>query len=339
MSSGNIYYLIPDLFRRSFSPLAFARALRQGSVGHYLHHSLFNRPRPIGGLKVHYQHCQALREAGFPAYPLLMGKRDADFFGYDLESRRLRELGRRLGSTDIVVSTEFHPYQGLEFECGRRILFVQSWINITRRLHSRDRDKSYLDLGYDRVITCSEYVTRRVEEAMGIAATTIPNAIDLACFHPEASRRVALRVLALPRKNPQDLRRIRDQLAGSGLAFRLADGLHQRELIAEYRAADIFLATGYPEGFGLPPLEAMACGCAVVGFTGGGAGEFMRHRDTALVAPDGDTATAARLLLELRDDPALKERLRENGMAEARRYGLDGLRARLRDFYRELMDG
>ena len=43
------------------------------------------------------------------------------------------------------------------------------------------------------------------------------------------------------------------------------------------RGADVFLATGFPEGFGLPPLEAMACGCVVAGFTGMGGWDYMRQ--------------------------------------------------------------
>ena len=38
----------------------------------------------------------------------------------------------------------------------------------------------------------------------------------------------------------------------------------QGEIADFFRDADVFLAIGYPEGFALPPLEAMACGCAVV---------------------------------------------------------------------------
>jgi glycosyltransferase involved in cell wall biosynthesis len=38
----------------------------------------------------------------------------------------------------------------------------------------------------------------------------------------------------------------------------------------------VFLSFGYPEGFGLPAAEAMASGCVVVGFHGGGGREFFR---------------------------------------------------------------
>ena len=37
-----------------------------------------------------------------------------------------------------------------------------------------------------------------------------------------------------------------------------------------YQSADIFISTSWWEGFGLPPLEAMACGCAVITSKSGG---------------------------------------------------------------------
>jgi len=40
----------------------------------------------------------------------------------------------------------------------------------------------------------------------------------------------------------------------------------------------IFLSFGYPEGFGLPPAEAMACGCIVIGYHGMGGKEFFKPK-------------------------------------------------------------
>lgn len=41
-----------------------------------------------------------------------------------------------------------------------------------------------------------------------------------------------------------------------------------------YQESDIFISTSWWEGFGLPPLEAMACGCAVITSESGGVNEF-----------------------------------------------------------------
>ena len=52
-------------------------------------------------------------------------------------------------------------------------------------------------------------------------------------------------------------------------------GLHQDELAEVFGTAQIFISLSHREGLGLPPAEAMASGCYVIGFTGDGGREFM----------------------------------------------------------------
>ena len=42
--------------------------------------------------------------------------------------------------------------------------------------------------------------------------------------------------------------------------------ISQNEVIRILKDSLIFLSFGYPEGFGLPAAEAMACGCVTIGF-------------------------------------------------------------------------
>lgn len=50
-----------------------------------------------------------------------------------------------------------------------------------------------------------------------------------------------------------------------------------------YQHSDIFISTSWWEGFGLPPLEAMACGCAVITSKSGGVNEFAKDNDNCLM--------------------------------------------------------
>jgi glycosyltransferase involved in cell wall biosynthesis len=58
-------------------------------------------------------------------------------------------------------------------------------------------------------------------------------------------------------------------------------GLSSNQVAERLRGAHVFLATGFPEGCPLPPLEAMACGCLPVGFTGFGGLDYMRQAPSA----------------------------------------------------------
>lgn len=53
------------------------------------------------------------------------------------------------------------------------------------------------------------------------------------------------------------------------------DGMGEADVARLLRESAIFLSTCHDEGFGLPPLEAGASGCVVLGYTGYAAREFM----------------------------------------------------------------
>ena len=335
---GNIYYLIPDIHKPDFSFVGFYRAVRDGEFKHYWRHNVFVEHKPVGGIKVMYQHCLLLRELGYEAYPLVMGKYIGNFFGYDIEIKHIDDIGFVLSKEDVIVAPEFLPYLGLSFQNATKVVFnqSQSWRYLHNRLINEDAEKSFIDLGYDHVINCSQYLCDKLKENMGIESYLITNGIDTSRFIPMPEKRVNKRVLALSRKRPENLEKIRALLDDLDFEYHFVDGLAESELIQEYQQADIFIATGYPEGFSLPPLEAMNCGCVVVGFTGGGASEFMLHEETALVAEDGDCEGLAEQLALIHSDLALKEHIRRQGMDKAATYTLDNTKRMLKQFYEQL---
>jgi hypothetical protein len=54
------------------------------------------------------------------------------------------------------------------------------------------------------------------------------------------------------------------------------DNMSHADVARVMRESKIFLSFGYPEGFSLPPAEAMACGCIVIGYHGMGGREFFK---------------------------------------------------------------
>ena len=89
-------------------------------------------------------------------------------------------------------------------------------------------------------------------------------------------------------------------------------------LPALYRAADVFVYPSLFEGFGFPPLEAMACGCPVLCSTRGALGEVVG--DAAATADPENVVALKRQLVALAGDRLSRERLRKAGLARSRNF-------------------
>ncbi len=91
-----------------------------------------------------------------------------------------------------------------------------------------------------------------------------------------------------------------------------------RDLPGLYRAAALFAFPSLYEGFGLPPLEAMASGTPVVVAAAGSLPEVCG--DAALRADPGDPDALASRMADILSKPALRETLVERGRERARAF-------------------
>lgn len=126
----------------------------------------------------------------------------------------------------------------------------------------------------------------------------------------------------------------RTLVAEAGLSgrFRHLGPLDSQALVRLYNAADVLVVASLIEGFGWPPLEAMACGLpAVVSNRGslpevcGHAAEYVDPRSPASIA-----AAVRRLL----DDGARREELRARGLRRAQDFTWERTAARMLELFR-----
>jgi glycosyltransferase involved in cell wall biosynthesis len=99
---------------------------------------------------------------------------------------------------------------------------------------------------------------------------------------------------------------------------RIVDGVPNRELPRIYSGAVALAFASLYEGFGLPALEAMACGCPVVAADIASLPEVVG--DAGLLVPPTDVAAIAEALLRLATDPALRADLAARGQVQAARF-------------------
>lgn len=95
----------------------------------------------------------------------------------------------------------------------------------------------------------------------------------------------------------------------------------ENDLITLYNLCKTFVFPSWHEGFGLPALEAMCCGRAVISANTSSLPEVIGC-DDALFDPHSDESIAHKLTQVLSDD-SFRQRLEQHGLKQARRFSWD----------------
>lgn len=114
--------------------------------------------------------------------------------------------------------------------------------------------------------------------------------------------------------------------------IRLPGFVSDQDLATWYRAATVMVYPSLFEGFGLPPLEAMACGCPVLASSLGAVDEVCAGAAATVDPRDVDDLT--RQLARLAFDEAMRERLRAAGLIRARQFDWRRTASATLDVYR-----
>jgi alpha-1,3-rhamnosyl/mannosyltransferase len=106
-----------------------------------------------------------------------------------------------------------------------------------------------------------------------------------------------------------------------------------RDLVWLYRNALALVFPSFGEGFGLPPVEAMACGTPVIASSAGSIPEILG--DCAVTVDPRDSGSIARGIRSVLSDPALREDLKSRGLANADRFSRHSMGLALTAAYAE----
>lgn len=297
-----------------------------------------NHSRPIGGVKVIYQAVGALRRQGIDARVATA----VGVPGWLAGSRAVEDVaildmskGQSISPTDLYVATDAigpHRMPLLLKRPERRVLFVQN--------HNALRTNTTVDwtqLRHIRCLTVSEYSRRHLLEQAGFReVAVVAPGVDLDAFRPAAVKRH--RIAYMPRKWPGLAEWLQARVR-SHVEWLAIDGLGETETAAALAASSIFLNLGRGEGFGLPPLEAMAAGCVVCGFGGEGTTDFATAGN-GFWAEEGDLkgcAGAIDAAVAAFADAGRIAALLEAGRRTAGRYALPVFEQRLADYVRALL--
>lgn len=128
-------------------------------------------------------------------------------------------------------------------------------------------------------------------------------------------------------------------LESSGLEHhvRQMSRVSEEELVGLYNVADVFVLPSLYEGFGLPVLEAMACGTPVVAANAASLPEVVGNAGL-LVDPHSPEAIA-KAIAQVLEDSALASDLRERGLRRAREFTWERTAEQTMHVYTNIAEG
>ena len=249
-------------------------------------------PRMTGGLAVLARLANCLEASGFSVCFVTSGGLPP---GFTPEAVPCLPLDRaKPGRSDIWLVPEGFGNAlapGLQAK-ARCVVYVQNWAYLLSGLPAGVRWQQ-LPVYF---LSVSQPVAWFTEWVTGRASSILRGGIDRALFCPDPERRGRaergfppgsgpVRIAWMPRKNRALAIQIRalmearlpEAFPGLRLEWVEIHNMPQIKVADVFRSCAIFLATGFPEGLPLPPLEAMGCGAVPVGFSGLGGFDYMRQ--------------------------------------------------------------
>ncbi|EOD42263.1 hypothetical protein Nst1_523 [Candidatus Nanobsidianus stetteri] len=199
-------------------------------------------------------------------------------------------------------------------------------------------------------VAVSSYVKQLILDNNSTARVTIANpGVNLEIFRPKSEPKesnkkkvmvilrgyeykgdkISLEVLKIVNKKipihaiivgSKDLVKKYSKTIGLNFSYTVFSNIDDEKLSRLYSSSDAFLYTSYAETFGLPPLEAMACGTPVVMTDYKGSRDYAVNDFNALISQPGDVKSLVDNLLKVLQDDKLRDRLIENGLETAKKF-------------------
>ncbi|WP_027184126.1 glycosyltransferase [Desulfovibrio inopinatus] len=312
-----------------------------------------------GGLYVLGTIADALAKQGFNVF--FVPRDEHNIPAFEGETKAISHIPLnllQLTSDDVWIVPEGWPNAlapGLTAK-ARCVVYCQNWAYLFSGLPEHVNLRS-LPVSF---IAVSNPVALYIQQTLGSIAPILRPGIDRSLFRaPDAKPGGVVRIAYMPRKNKAQVEQIRSAVMAMHTGHQadrpqihfipIAD-MDKSGVARVLQSAHIFLATGFPEGCPLPPLEAMACGCIPVGFAGFGGFDYMRQAipdapgafdpwwnlpsldwgGNSFIAADNDVLGAACLLDRavelLHSNKLFWETIVEHAQATAQAYDMDAHR-------------
>jgi glycosyltransferase involved in cell wall biosynthesis len=263
-------------------------------------------------------------------------------------------------SADVAIANAFMTAYSVRFNkligrTKRALYFVQHYEPLA--FGEYGRGPAYLKLLKTKMagltyrlglecITNSTWTSKMIEERYAINTTIAPLGVDTKIFYPSPTlkerRGECPLVMTIGNSNPvkrfdtflemtkllQTRLSTKAMVATNSSSLPKPNGLNIEsvspkndfELAALYRRASVFVSTSAWEGFGLPLLEAMACGTPVITTDSGGIRDFCQDGFNCRIVRSAKAEDLAQAVAEIHSNKDLESRLVQNGLITASQW-------------------
>lgn len=257
----------------------------------------------------------------------------------------------KINNGDVIIATAVDTANfvyHLPSRCGKKIYFIQGYENWV--LPDIEVQKTY-GLGMVN-ITVSNWLSGIVDEFSDSQSINISNGIDSSVFYlrKKLSERPIHSIVFQYRSDSskggkyavevaKKVYEMYDDVVVNVISneekpscipnyFNYYQNISQKDVASINNNSTLFLCTSIDEGFGLPGLEAMACGCVVVSSDYTGVHEYAVDNYNALLSPVRDTNAMLENISRVFKNPDLMNTLSKNGIITSTKFSFKNVAER-----------
>lgn len=247
---------------------------------------------------------------------------------------------------DAIVITDVRttdPVSRLDENKGKKIYMIQDFENWVL-----PDEKVYETYSLDfKHITVAKFLSNMVDAHSGSKAVCVPNGINTELFkvtipiekrkrhsiafhyrsNPQKGSRYAFETIKILQEKYSDLDvtvvSIEKKPSDLPKNCKFIHGASPQEVADINNSVSVFMCTSVIEGFGLPGLEAMACGCALVTTDYTAVHEYAENQYNALISPVKDAESMAKNIIRLFEDDTLRMKIAQNAVATGAERSLE----------------
>lgn len=248
---------------------------------------------------------------------------------------------------DLIVATSWKSiYSAVESGKAPVAFFEQGGSHIFDFNNISEKKKNVVQKRLNLVpyiYTVSSYTKDKIKEVYARDSKVICNAVDSSIFYPREAENVDKDIVDITIIGSEDFKfkNIENILKAVRILKMEYNNINlnwitqtepkrnnepaiinpkQKEIGDILRKTDIYICNSEYESFGLPTLEAMTCGAAVITTDTGGMRDFVEDGYNALITKQNDIDDIVKKAKMLIDDKDLRIKLSKNGMKTASKF-------------------